>query len=72
MGINFLKGMLGTKHNDQKYSVVTWYNMESFDNIQSVQRGKVTVLVGHSIGHLSKNIYMNMCPIPNDFRDRAI
>jgi len=21
---------------------------------------------------LSKNVYMNMCPIPNDFRDRAI
>ena len=21
---------------------------------------------------LSKNIYMNMCPIPNGFRDRAI
>ena len=21
---------------------------------------------------LSKNVYMNMCPIPNGFRDRAI
>jgi len=21
---------------------------------------------------LSKNVYMNMCPIPKDFRDRAI
>jgi len=33
MGINFLKAVLGKKHFDQKYSVVMWYNMESFDNI---------------------------------------
>lgn len=33
VGINFLKGVLGKKHIDQKYSVVMWYNMESFDNI---------------------------------------
>ena len=31
--INFLKGVFGKKHIDEKYNVVTWYNMESFDNI---------------------------------------
>jgi hypothetical protein len=26
--INFLKGVFGKKHIDEKYNVVTWYNME--------------------------------------------
>jgi hypothetical protein len=34
VGINFLKGVLGKKHIDKKYSVVMWYNIKSFDNIQ--------------------------------------
>jgi hypothetical protein len=33
LGINFLKAVLGKKQIDQKYSVVTWYNMESFDSM---------------------------------------
>ena len=36
VGINFLKVVLGKKQFDQKYSVVMWYNMESFDNIYRV------------------------------------
>jgi hypothetical protein len=42
------------------------------DHIQSVPGGKVNILGGHTIGHSKKKIYMNMCPIPNSFRDRAI
>jgi hypothetical protein len=42
--------------------------------IQSVPGGKVNILRDDSIGHSKKNVYtrMNMCPIPNGFRDRAI
>jgi hypothetical protein len=41
-------------------------------NIQGVPGGKDNILGGHSIGHSKQNLYMNMCPIPNGFRDRAI
>ena len=33
VGIIFLKAVLGKKQIDQKYNVVMWYNMESFDDI---------------------------------------
>jgi hypothetical protein len=37
--------------------------------IQSVPRGKVSILGGHSIGHSKrKKVYMYMCPIANGFR----
>jgi hypothetical protein len=39
--------------------------------IQNVPGGKFNILGDHSIGH-SKKVDMNMCPIPNGFRDRAI
>jgi hypothetical protein len=39
---------------------------------QGVPGGKVSILGGHSIGHSKKKVYMNMCPIANAFRDRAI
>jgi hypothetical protein len=33
---------------------------------------KVNILGGHSIGHSKqKQMYIYMCPIPNDFRDKA-
>jgi hypothetical protein len=41
-------------------------------DVQGVPGGKVNILGGHSIGHFKKKLYMNMCPIPNGFRDRAI
>jgi hypothetical protein len=44
----------------------------AFDAIQSVPGGRVNILGGHSIRHLSKKVYMHMCPIPNGFRDRII
>jgi len=41
--------------------------------IQGVPGGKVSILGGHTIGHSKqKKLYMNMCPILNGFRDRAI
>jgi hypothetical protein len=40
--------------------------------IQDVPGGKFNILGGHSICHSKQNIYINMCPIPNGFRDRAI
>jgi hypothetical protein len=40
--------------------------------IQDVPGGKVNILGGHSIGHSKKKVWMYMCPIPNDFKDRAI
>jgi hypothetical protein len=45
-------------------------NMHTY--IQYVLGGKVNILGDHSIGHSKKKVFMNMCPIPNDFRDRAI
>jgi hypothetical protein len=36
------------------------------------QEERTIFLGGHSIGHSKQNLYMNMCPIPNVFRDRAI
>jgi hypothetical protein len=41
-------------------------------NIQDVSEGKVNNLGGHNIGHSKQKLYMNMCPIRNGFRDRAI
>jgi hypothetical protein len=41
-------------------------------HIQSVPGGKDNILGGHSIGNSKQKLYMNMCPIPNGFRDRAI
>jgi hypothetical protein len=43
-----------------------------FSSIQDVPGGKFTILGDHSIGHSKNKVYMNMCPIPNGFRDRAI
>jgi len=40
--------------------------------IQDVPGGNVNILGGHSIGHSKQKMYMNTCPIPNGFRDRAI
>jgi hypothetical protein len=40
--------------------------------IQGVPGEKDNILEGHSIGHSKQKLYMNMCPIPNGFRDRAI
>jgi hypothetical protein len=40
-------------------------------NIQGVPGGKVNNLGGHSVGHSKQNLYMNMCLIPNGFRDRG-
>jgi hypothetical protein len=39
---------------------------------QDVPGVEVSILRGHSIGHSKKKFYMNMCPIPNGFLDRAI
>jgi hypothetical protein len=36
--------------------------------IQGVPGGKVNIPEGHSIGHFKKNVYMNMCSVPNSFR----
>jgi hypothetical protein len=36
--------------------------------IQDIPGGKVNILGGHSIGHSKKNVYMNICPIPDGFR----
>jgi hypothetical protein len=41
-------------------------------NTQSVPKGKINILGGHSIGHSKQEPYMNMSHIPNDFRGRAI
>jgi hypothetical protein len=41
-------------------------------SIQDVLGGKVNILGDHSIGHSKKKVYVNMCPIPNGFRDRAV
>jgi hypothetical protein len=55
--------LLYTKHKNQR----------SLGFIQGVPGGKVNILVGDSIGHSKqKKLYMNMCPIPNGFRDRDI
>jgi hypothetical protein len=43
-----------------------------FSYILDVPEEKVNILGGHSISHLIKKVYMYMCPIPKDFRDRAI
>ena len=40
--------------------------------IQGVPGRKVNFLGGRIVGHSNKNIYMNMFPIPNGFRGRAI
>jgi predicted transport protein len=40
--------------------------------IQSVPKWKETIVEGHSIGHSEQKVYMYMCPIQNDLRDRTI
>jgi hypothetical protein len=45
---------------------------EKKNYIQGVPGGKDNILGGHSIGHSKQKLYMNMCPIANGFRDRAI
>jgi hypothetical protein len=42
--------------------------------IQNVPGGKIKILGGYTVGHLSKKKkkYMYMCPIPKGCRDRAI
>jgi hypothetical protein len=40
--------------------------------IQGASGEKVNILGGHSIGYSKQKLYMYMCPIPNDFQDRAI
>ena len=34
--------------------------------------GKVNILGGNSIGHCEKNVHMNMCLIPNGYRNRTV
>jgi hypothetical protein len=46
--------------------------IHTYTHIQGVPGGKVNILGGHSIGHSKQKRYMNMCPIPNGFRDRTI
>jgi hypothetical protein len=43
-----------------------------FCNIQDVPVGKVNILGGHSIGPSRQKVCMDVCPIPNGFRDRTI
>jgi hypothetical protein len=40
--------------------------------MQGDSGGKVNILEGNSIGHCEKKIYINMCLILNDYRDRAV
>jgi hypothetical protein len=40
--------------------------------IQGVPGGKDNILGGPSIGHSKQNLYINIRPIPNGFRDRTI
>jgi hypothetical protein len=40
--------------------------------IHGVAGGMFYILGGHSIGHSKQKLYMDMCPIPNGFRDTAI
>jgi hypothetical protein len=47
-----------------------WENF-SLPYIQSVPRGKVNILGGHSMCHSKQKLYMYMCPILNGFRYRA-
>jgi hypothetical protein len=37
--------------------------------IQSVSRGKINTMGGHSIGHSRQKVYMYICSIPNGFRE---
>jgi hypothetical protein len=41
-------------------------------NIHGFTGGKVNILGDHSIDHSKKKVYLNMCAIPNGFRDRAV
>jgi hypothetical protein len=43
-----------------------------YEYVQSVPGGKVNILGGHSLGHSKQKVYMQMRPILNGFRDRAI
>jgi hypothetical protein len=52
--------------------IVQVEGMGAIRNIQGVLGGKVNILAGYRIGNSKKKFYMNMCPIPNGFRDRAI
>jgi len=40
--------------------------------MQGDSRGKVSVLGGDNIGQCEENVYMNMCLIRIDYRDKAI
>jgi len=55
------------------YNLLNFIYIHIYIYIQGVPGGKVNILGGHSIGHSKQNyIHVNMYPIPNGFRDRAI
>jgi hypothetical protein len=55
------------------------WDLTTWKNMRRILRIKVTAKYtecprrkGHNTGHLSKKVYMYMCPIPNGFRETAI
>jgi hypothetical protein len=40
--------------------------------IQGDSGGKVSILRGDCVGHCESKVYVNMCPVINDYRDRAV
>jgi hypothetical protein len=44
-------------------------NFSSYKHIQGVPGGGKVNIMG---GHYKQNLYMHMCPIPKDFRNRDI
>jgi hypothetical protein len=46
--------------------------LHTINAIQGDSRGKINILRGDNIGHCEKNVTMNMCPILNRYRDRAV
>jgi hypothetical protein len=65
-GMIFLKNR---RHEEDTYIFIQY---KLHWNIQGVSGGKVNILGVHSNGHSKQKLYMNMCPVPNGFRDRAI
>jgi hypothetical protein len=54
------------------YIFKTYINNNNNKYIQGVPGEKVNIMGGHSIGDSKQTLHMNMCPITNGFRDRAI
>jgi hypothetical protein len=52
--------------------IYIYIHTHTHTHTQSVPGGKDNILRGHSIGYSKQKRYMNMCPIPNGFRDTAI